>query len=127
MYSYFVTTSITQYLDLKINNVRTSIPDINNSIFRNALYYSSYFDTQILDRKLSGTIFFADTRYTGSAIYSDYQEEVGITLGLSPKIKADSTNSFLRRQLDAQDFNLGISYITGRSFDGITANFGLNF
>ena len=127
MYSYFVTTSITQYLDLKINNVRTSIPDINNSIFRNALYYSSYFGSNVLDRKLSGTIFFADTRYTGSAIYSDYQEEVGITLGLSPKIKADSTNSFLRRQLDAQDFNLGISYITGRSFDGFTANFGLNF
>jgi len=128
MYSYYVTSSVSQYLDLKVNDVKINVPDITNSIFKNGIYYSRYLGPQFWGRKLSGTVFFADTRFTGSALYANSQQEVGFNFGLAPNDShANSTGSFLRRQLDAQDLRLGFSYTSANQIDGFSANFGFTF
>lgn len=128
MYSYYVTSSVSQYLDLKVNNIKINVPDITNSIFKNGVYYSRYLGPQFLGRKLSGTVFFADTRFTGSLLYADSQQEVGFNFGLAPNDnQANSTGSFLRRQLNAQDLRLGFSYTSANQINGFSANFGFTF
>jgi hypothetical protein len=129
MYSYYVTTSISQYLNLKVDDVKLNVPDIQNSIFRNGVYVSRYlFGQEIFGRKLSGTLFFVDTRFVGSALYANNQQEVGFTLGLAPRSEAEITStSFLRRKLDSQDIRLGFTYTSAKNIDGYSVNFGFSF
>lgn len=128
MYSYYVTSSVSQYLDLKVNDIKIDVPDITNSVFKNGVYYSRYLGPQFWGRKLSGTVFFTDTRFTGSALYADNQQEVGFNFGLSPNDnQANSTGGFIRRQIDAQDLRLGFSYTSANEIDGYSANFGFSF
>ncbi|MDD5271815.1 MAG: hypothetical protein PHU14_03760 [Methylovulum sp.] len=128
MYSYYVTQSVSQYLDLKVNDVKINVPNITNSVFKNGAYYSHYLGPKIFGRKLSGTVFFNDTRFTGSVLYTDNQQEVGFNFGLSAhEDSSKSTGNFLRRQLNSQDFRLGISYTSAKDIDGFSANFGYSF
>ncbi len=132
MVSYYVNSSVTQYADLKWDGVKVSVPDVSNTIFRNGFYYSRYLGPQLFGRKLSGTIFFTDTRFTGSEIYMDSMQQVGFNFGLAPK--RSKTGSFIRRALDTQDIRIGMTYIRAESarnsakdIDGFSANFGFTF
>jgi len=109
---------------------------IDSGIFRNGFYYSHYLGPQFFGRKLSGTIFFTDTRITVSpqysALYMDNMQQVGFNFGLAPK--RSKTGSFMRRALDAQDLKIGVTYTTAelpqnktRNIDGFAVNFGFTF
>lgn len=110
--------------------------DIDVGVFRNGVYYSHYLGPVVFGRKLSGTIFFTDTRFKVaeqySALYMDSMQQVGFNLGLAPK--HSRTGSFVRRLLDAQDMRIGMTYTTADlpqnktlNIDGFGVNFGFTF
>jgi len=110
--------------------------DIEVGVFRNGVYYAHYLGPVVFGRKLSGTVFFTDTRFSVpdqyAPLYMDSMQQVGFNLGLAPK--HSRTGSFLRRQLDAQDMRIGMTYTTADlpqnktiNIDGFGVNFGFTF
>jgi hypothetical protein len=57
-----------------------------------------------------------DTRYTGSSMFVNSGDEIGITLGTNKN--AFSARSYLRG---------GITYVTGKNTNGFTVNLGYWF
>jgi hypothetical protein len=114
----------------------TQTDHIDSGIFRNGFYYSHYLGPQLFGRKLSGTVFFSDTRFAVSqkysAIYMDNMQQVGFHFGLAPR--QSKTGSFIRRTFDAQNTRIGMTYTTAelpanytKNIDGFTVNFGFTF
>lgn len=106
--------------------------NVHNAIFRNGVYYARYLGPQLWGRKLSGTLFFTDTRFAGSALYMDSMQQVGFNFGLAPK--RSKTGSFIRRTIDAQDIRLGMTYTystanrsTDPNLEGFAVNLGYSF
>jgi len=109
---------------------------IEVGVFRNGVYYAHYLGPVVFGRKLSGTLFFTDTRFSVpdqyAPLYMDSMQQVGFNLGLAPK--HSRTGSFLRRQLDAQDIRIGMTYTSADlpqnktiNIDGFGVNFGFTF
>lgn len=114
----------------------TQTNHIDSGVFRNGFYYSHYLGSGLFGRKLSGTIFFTDTRFAVSnkyaALYMDNMQQVGFSFGLTPKRSA--TGSFIRRLVDNQDIRIGVTYTTAelpqnktKNVDGFAVNFGFAF
>ena len=109
---------------------------IEVGVFRNGVYYSHYLGPVVFGRKLTGTLFFTDTRFTVpdeyAALHMDSMQQVGFNLGLATK--RNRTGSFARRLFDAQDMRIGMSYTTADlpqnktvNIDGFGVNFGYTF
>jgi|GEM_PF-2823090 len=141
LFSYYGTSAqrdnVFKNFDSSGNPVFGSQNDmIDVGVFRNGVYYSHYLGPVLFGRKLSGTIFFTDTRFKVadqySALYMDSMQQVGFNLGLAPK--HSRTGSFVRRLLDAQDMRIGMTYTTADlpqnktlNIDGFGVNFGFTF
>jgi hypothetical protein len=89
-------------------------PGISNTVFRNGLLLSQ--PVELSGSKLSVEYSIIDTRYTGSAMYVNHTNEIGITLGTSKS--AFSARSYLRG---------GVTYIFGKDTKGFTVNIGYWF
>jgi len=102
-------------LRLKIDN--TSInPNIANTVFRNGLLYSLDSAWQLAGDPLSWEIYLVDTRFTGTDLFSSYQDEVGVTFGT--RRPAHSKES---------DFRGGFSFTKGENVESYKFNFGTWF
>ena len=102
-------------LRLKIDN--TSInPDIANTVFRNGLLYSRDSQWQLSGDPLSWEVYLVDTRFTGTDLFSNYQDEIGFTLGT--RRPAHSKDS---------DFRAGVSFTKGENVESFKFNFGAWF
>lgn len=80
-------------------------PQISNTVFRNGVLAS--FPTVVSGRKMAFEVSLILTNYTGSALYSNRYQEVGVALGTNKG--ANSARSYLRA---------GASFISGEN--GIT-------
>jgi hypothetical protein len=90
-------------------------PKINNTVFRNGVLVSM--PTSLFGPRQALEFSYILTNYTGSALYSNQYQEVGVTLGSNKG--ANTARSYLRA---------GMSYLTGEN--GISAtrlNFGYWF
>ncbi|MDO9105934.1 MAG: hypothetical protein Q7U57_13355 [Methylovulum sp.] len=141
MLSYYGTSAqrdqVFKSFDLNGNPVFGSQTDnIDVGVFRNGVYYSHYLGPSLFGRKLSGTVFFTDTRFSTAdqyaALYMDSMQQVGFNLALATK--SSRTGSFVRRTIDAQDMRIGMTYTTSDlpqnktvNIDGFGVNFGFNF
>jgi hypothetical protein len=88
-------------------------PQINNTVFRNGVMAS--FPTSIQGKKMAYEFSFVNTLYTGTALYSNQSNEIGVTLGTNKG--ANSARSYLRAgvtylvaQNDIRGFKLNIGY-----------------
>lgn len=99
-------------LRLKIDN--TSInPNIANTVFRNGLLYSRDSAWQLAGDPLSWEIYLVDTRFTGTDLFSNYQDEIGFTFGT--RRPAHSKEA---------DFRGGFSFTKGENVESYKFNFG---
>ena len=89
-------------------------PGITNTVLRNGVMLSQ--PVVWNGNKLSVEYSLIDTRYTGTKMYVDNTQEIGITIGTNKS--AFSARSFLRG---------GISYIHGKDTKGFNANIGYWF
>jgi hypothetical protein len=105
------------YTALRMKIDDTSInPDIANTVFRNSLLYSLDSPWKLSDDPLSWEVYLVDTRFTGTDLFSNYQDEVGFTLGT--RRPAHSKDS---------DFRAGISVTKGENVQSYKFNFGAWF
>jgi hypothetical protein len=81
-------------------------PKITNTVFRNGVLLS--LPTNLLGSKKALEFSYILTNYTGSTLYSNQYQEVGVTIGTNKG--ANTARSYLRA---------GVSYLTGEN--GITA------
>lgn len=88
-------------------------PQINNTVFRNGVMAS--FPTTVLGRKMAFEVSFVNTLYTGTELYSNQSNEIGVTLGTNKG--ASSARSYFRAGLtylqgekDIQGFRLNLGY-----------------
>ncbi|WP_156905428.1 hypothetical protein [Chitinibacter tainanensis] len=100
---------------VKYDNTTIS-PDVANTVFRNGLLFSWDTPWSLLDTPLTIEAFVIDTRYTGTELFSNYQDEIGITFGTKRSLSAREA-----------DLRAGFSYITGEHLNGFKANFGAWF
>lgn len=103
------------YRTLKLNAGEfSSDPGIANTVFRNGVMFSR--PVTAFGKKMSLEYFLIDTRYTGSKLYNQGYDEIGITLGTNKR--AASTRSF---------FRAGASYLFSPKSKGFTLNLGYWF
>lgn len=86
-------------------------PKIANTVYRNGVML-----LHPVGERFSLEYSLIDTRYTGTKLYYDSVQEVGITVGTNKR--ASSTGSFVRA---------GLSYLRSKDADGVQANFGYWF
>ncbi len=70
----------------------SSNPNINNTVFRNGVLLS--FPTNVMGSKMALETSFILTNYTGSALYSNQYEELGVTIGTNKS--ANASRSYVR-------------------------------
>jgi len=98
-------------------------PGIANTVFRNALMYS--FPTDSIYKNSSLDMFVIDTRYTGTELYLESYDEIGLSFGLT-KNALNITAGEDNYEYD-DELKLGISYLTSSKADGFEINFGYSF
>lgn len=89
-------------------------PNISNTVFRNGVMLST--PISFMGRKMSIEYSLIDTRFTGTALYNEGYDEIGITIGTNKN--AQSARSYLRG---------GISYLFSPQSKGFTVNIGYWF
>ncbi len=89
-------------------------PDIANLVFRNGVMYSQPINA--FGKKMSIEYSLIDTRFTGTALYNEGYDEIGITLGTNKS--ASSARSFLRA---------GANVLFGPKTKGFSLNVGYWF
>ncbi|WP_220807911.1 hypothetical protein [Noviherbaspirillum aridicola] len=89
-------------------------PDIQNLVFRNGVMFSQ--PVNVFGRKMSIEYSLIDTRYTGTKLYNEGYDEIGVTLGTNKN--ASSARSFLRA---------GATYLFSPRSKGFTLNLGYWF
>lgn len=89
-------------------------PGIANTVFRNGVMYSR--PVTVFGKKMSIEYSLIDTRYTGTKLYNQGYDEVGITLGTNKR--ATSARSF---------FRAGANYLFSPNSKGFTLNMGYWF
>ncbi|WP_288841991.1 hypothetical protein [uncultured Deefgea sp.] len=91
-------------------------PDIANTVFRNGLFYSLDSQWEVGGDPLSWEIYLINTQYTGTKLFSNHQNEVGVRFG---------------RQRNEQntdiDFHGGVSFSKGENLESWQVNFGAWF
>lgn len=88
---------------------------IRNTVFRNGILAS--FPTQVMGRSMALEVSFVNTLYTGSDLYSNQYNEVGVTLGTNKG--ANTARSYLRA---------GVTYLQGQNdIRGLRLNVGYWF
>ena len=90
-------------------------PGISNLAFRNGLMLS--IPGTMGGHKVATEVWATDTRFTGDALYSEYQHEFGVSFGL-----AKSDEFTIRNHLRA-----GVSYMTGDKVQGWALRLGYRF
>ena len=109
--SYYKTAS------LKIKDYNAKY-DLNNVIYRNGLEYTQALNTGIFNRSIVLKAHVARTDYTGDAVYSKYNHDVGFSIGF----KNANAISFL------QDLRIGVNYSKGdKDSEGLLVNAGYTF
>ncbi|WP_348945401.1 hypothetical protein ABHF33_02000 [Chitinibacter sp. FCG-7] len=91
-------------------------PGIRNIAYRNGLLFAMDSGWAIGDQPLSWEAFIIDTRYTGTELFSNYQDEIGVTFGTKRSILAKDA-----------DLRVGFSYLFGDNVNAFKANFGAWF
>ncbi len=105
------------YSALKVKIDNTSVdPNIANTVYRNGLLYSLDSPWQLAGDPLSWEVYLVDTRFTGTDLFSNYQDEVGVTFGT--RRPAHSKES---------DFRGGFSFTKGENVENYKFNFGAWF
>ncbi len=90
-------------------------PHINNTVYRNGILAS--FPTNVMGQKMAIEASYILTNFTGTTLYSNNYQEIGLTLGTNKS--ANSARSFVRA---------GITYLTGdNGITGYKINFGYWF
>lgn len=89
-------------------------PDIKSTVLRNGVMLSQPVNWG--GKKMSVEYSAIDTRYSGTKLYIDNTQEIGITVGTNKS--AFSSRSFLRG---------GLTYLHGKDTKGLTANIGYWF
>ncbi|MBP9712688.1 MAG: hypothetical protein KBD60_03230 [Sterolibacterium sp.] len=89
-------------------------PDITSTVLRNGVMLSQ--PVMLSGKKMSVEYSLVDTRYTGTKLYVDNTQEIGITLGTNKS--AFSSRSFFRG---------GLTYLHGKDTKGFTLNIGYWF
>jgi hypothetical protein len=104
------------YQSTKLNAGDYSIdPHINNTVYRNGILAS--FPVTSFGQKLALEASYIITNYTGTALYSNMYQEVGLTIGTSKS--ADAARTYMRG---------GATYLTGENgITGYKLNFGYWF
>lgn len=102
-------------LDIKIGSYSFD-PGVSNTVLRNGVMYSV--PRTMGGRKMSTELWVIDTRFFGSALYSEHYDEFGISFGLVKSRENRSIENHLRG---------GVSYLTGDGVTGWRANLGFSF
>jgi len=90
-------------------------PQINNTVLRNGVMAS--FPTSIQGKKMAFEVSYVNTLFSGTALYSNQYNEIGVTLGTNKG--ANTARSYLRG---------GLSYMVGENdIRGFKANVGYWF
>lgn len=116
-YSLSIGNMIAYYetLDLKIKDYSFN-PGVSNTVFRNGLLLS--IPGKMGQRKVATELWATDTRFDGDTLYSEFQQEYGVSFG-SAKTDEFSIKNYLR---------VGASYLTGdKDIEGLKLNFGYKF
>jgi len=98
-------------------------PHIANTVFRNAIMYSIPSDK--IYKNTSIDFFLIDTKYTGTELFLESYDEIGLSFGFNKDIMnltAKEDNYEYEEEL-----KLGISYLTSSKADGFEINFGYSF
>jgi hypothetical protein len=91
--------------------------NLTNYVFRNGLTVSQPLGLDLLGEPLTASVFIADTRFAGDALYVKSYQEVGIFF---------STVKRFGLLLD-NPLEFGVTYIRGKDSNGIVGNFGFKF
>jgi hypothetical protein len=97
-------------------------PNIGNTVFRNGVMVS--IPTESLLKNTALELFFADTRYFGSALFIDNYQEIGFAYGFNKterKTIKDKIKNYLK------DLRGGATYLYADESEGYTVNFGYTF
>ena len=97
-------------------------PNIGNTVFRNGVMVS--IPTESLLKNTALELFFADTRYFGSALFIDNYQEIGFAYGFN-KTERKTIKDKIRNCL--KDFRGGATYLYADESEGYTVNFGYTF
>ena len=90
-------------------------PGITNTVLTNGLML--FVPGTMWGRKLATEVWVVDTRFFGDELYSEYNDEFGISLG-TVKTEGYSVENYLRA---------GVSYMTGDNVEGWRFNLGYSF
>ena len=101
-------------LDIKVGKYSFD-PGVSNTVLRNGLMLSV--PGTMRGRKVATEFWITDTRFYGSDLYSEYNDEFGISFG-SAKTEERSIESYLRA---------GVSWMTGDKVKGWRFNLGYGF
>jgi hypothetical protein len=104
------------YQSTKLNAGDYSVdPHINNTVYRNGLLAS--FPLTSFGQKMALEASYIITNYTGSALYSNMYQEIGLTIGTNKS--ANAARTYMR---------VGATYLTGENgITGYKLNFGYWF
>lgn len=97
-------------------------PNIGNTVFRNGVMVS--IPTESLLKNTALELFFADTRYFGSALFIDNYQEIGFAYGFN-KTERKTVKDKIKNCL--KDFRGGATYLYANESEGYTVNFGYTF
>jgi hypothetical protein len=87
--------------------------DLSNTAYRNGVMLSLDSSLSLTSSPMSWEAYIIDTRYSGSDLFSNYHDEIGLSFGTK------------RRTLDSNtDLRIGFSYLFGDNVDSVKANFG---
>ena len=115
-YSLSVGNMVGYYETLDIEVGKYSFdPGVSNTVLRNGLMLSV--PGTMGGRKVATELWITDTRFFGSDLYSEYNDEFGISFG-SAKTEGRSIESYLRA---------GVSWMTGDKVEGWRFNLGYGF
>ena len=115
-YSLNVGNMVGYYETLDIEVGKYSFdPGVSNTVLRNGLMLSM--PGTMWGRKVATEVWVTDTRFFGSDLYSEYNDEFGISFGLA-KTERRSIENYLRA---------GVSWMTGDNVEGWLFNLGIAF
>jgi hypothetical protein len=98
-------------------------PHIANTVFRNAIMYSLPSDK--IYKNTSVDFFVIDTQYTGTELYLESYDEIGLSFGFNKDVM-NLTAEADNYEYDSE-LKLGVSYLTSSKADGFEINFGYSF
>lgn len=112
------------YTTVKLFNADYAFdPGISNTVFRNGIMYS--FPTDKMYKDSSMDLFVIDTQYTGTKLFLESYDEIGISFGFNKNVMNRSAEED-NYEFDSE-LKLGISYLTSSKANGFEVNFGYSF